>query len=447
MTWGALVVRLSVVVGAAVTWLLWTAGPAGACAVTYQAGPAGAACGGGVPAVAAAAVAATAAAGVGAAVAVAARGGSSRYDLETLDRELADAQADVWTGMSDEEIAFRDDVARRLNEGDPAILRLYRTGLQGEMTIPRVSADTKVGPFQLPVVERGSDGLYRLKEQRETIRAVLRLGSDGTPWEYRHGRSGMDPEALVAADYLSHARASNLKNLREARQSVREGPLPDSRFGSADPVGLDDRSGHNYLATLWGELLGEHAGVHAASTHLRPRFPGHDIERLLVGELGGPGTFDDIYRVRGPDGSVGIIVLETKSPDAALGGRNVGDLRYEQGHLEYLKSVIGEMRKKGRFGGVPDELEDALGAGRLGYFSVRALATQSGGLPHTEMTATKLAELWRKADEAADAALEQHHTAEEAARIHREMRIEAVHGAVAYGGYQIMQFDLGLDWP
>lgn len=38
-------------------------------------------------------------------------------------------------------------------------------------------------------------------------------------------------------------------------------------------------------------------------------------------------------------------------------------------------------------------------------------------------------------------------TAEEAAELHRDVRRGGQRGSVAYAGFRIKQFDLGLGWP
>ena len=431
--------RVSSAVAVAVTWLLWTAGPASACTVSYQSGPAGAVCGGAAPAVAAGVVAGAALVSAVAVVTIRVTSGQAVDDLARAARELS--------GTAEENLVeFQEEIVRRLNAGDPAIRELYKKDT-GQRTVPRKKAAATIARFALPKVERSTEGLFRVKPAgaADAIRAVFR--TDRPAWDAPHDRSGMDAATLAEVDWLAQARHENLKNLAEARESVTSGPRQDSRFGPEGP----GRSEHNFLASTLGERLGEYAGVHAADTVLRDLFPGHTLERLLVGELGGPGSLDDIYRVIGPHGPVGFVVLETKGPEATQGARyGLDGRRYEQGHPEYLNTVIDVMRASGRYGTVPDELAKAVTEKTLGYFYVRALVTDGGGgLAHTEMTKPRLDELARRADEAVATARAQRPglTDEEAARLHREVRTAAVHAAAAYAGFRIRQFDIGLNWP
>lgn len=437
-------VRVAAIVAVAVTWLLWTAGPASACTVSYQSGPAGEVCGGAVPAVAAGVVATAALASAAAFVAIKVKSGQAVADLASAARELS--------GTAEENSdAFQDEIVRRLNAGDPAIRELYKKDTKAG-TVRRKDAAATIAGFPLPLVELSAENRFRVRPPGapKAVPAVFRTDGTGGSWDITHDRSGLDEATLADADYLAQRRYGNLKNLAEARESVEKGPPPDSRFGP-DGLGRADRSGFNLLASVLGERLGEHAGVHAARSVLQDLFPGHTLERLLVGELGGAGTLDDIYRVVGPDGTVGMLVLEAKGPEATQGARyGLDGERYEQGHPEYLNTVLEVMRASGRFGTVPDDLVRAVEDRTLGYYYVRALiADGGGGLTHTEMTRTRLDEQLRLADEAVRTARELRPglTAEEAAELHRDVRLGGLRGTVAYAGFRIKQFDLGFRWP
>jgi hypothetical protein len=80
---------------------------------------------------------------------------------------------------------------------------------------------------------------------------------------------------------------------------------------------------------------------------------------------------------------------------------------------------------------------------------VAAVLAAGGGLTHTEMTRTRLDEQLRLADEAVRTARELRPglTAEEAEEIHRDVRLGGLRGSVAYAGFRIKQFDIGLGWP
>lgn len=132
--------------------------------------------------------------------------------------------------------------------------------------------------------------------------------------------------------------------------------------------------------------LGEDLGEHAASDAVRDRFPSppHEITELpdparhgvdtRVGEKPGSGRFDQIYEVKGPEGTR-IVVVEAKGPNAGLGTREgAHGLRYEQGHPEYVNSIVENMKNHG----TPAErklaldLERQMGKNKLDYYVAKA---------------------------------------------------------------------------
>jgi hypothetical protein len=465
MTGWRLATRALAVLAAAVTWLLWTAGSASACTVTYQSGLTGDACGGVVPAIAAGTVAAVAAAGTVGVVAVAGRAATVAADLATLDAQLtstpvSDAAATTATesategGLSQEEIAFQETVVNGLNLGDPVIWSYYRN-MKSPGTIPRQAELAKIGRFFIPSIELGSDGNYRVRPRGKpkATPASYRLGADGKRWSHRGGRSGIVHATLADLDRLSQARFSNLKKLAGARKDA-DGLLPSDSIYQVPP-NWDLMGEACFLATLWGELLGTHAGVHAADTYfterLAERFPGCTLERVFAGQLHGRDVLDDIYRVRVGDRVVGMLVLEAKGPSAELGARDgSAGGRYEQGHLEYLKTVIEVMRTSGRYGSVPDELLAALETKTLGYFRVQALVAHDRiGLSSDEMTGTNLDAIARQADEVVREVREERPdlTPEEAKQIHLHASLGMIKGTATYAGFEATQFDIGFPWP
>ncbi|WP_407571468.1 DUF4157 domain-containing protein [Deinococcus altitudinis] len=117
-------------------------------------------------------------------------------------------------------------------------------------------------------------------------------------------------------------------------------------------------------------IVGEHAGT----AFVKGQYP----EAELV--YGGPdsssrsGDFDQIWKVKGEDGSPMYIVVEAKGGTSPLGDRIVGDSRAQQGSTEYFESILqnmsnsqnADMSRSGR------ALSRSYRSGDAQYFEVRA---------------------------------------------------------------------------
>ncbi|MFI5736304.1 DNA/RNA non-specific endonuclease [Kribbella sp. NPDC051587] len=167
-----------------------------------------------------------------------------------------------------------------------------------------------------------------------------------------------------------------------------------------------------------GEELGEEFGQ-SILFHLREVFAGEEVQRVTL-ELGGANTFDQLYvRLEPGTGKIlGWVVVEAKSVGGVIGSRlGRGQVRYEQGHGEYVLSIVQAMlnrqervvvvdtfaRETVEMGGrqrevplrvkvdgdlstgaaVAAEMLKALQEGKLQYFVVRAKieATPEGAVP------------------------------------------------------------------
>lgn len=84
---------------------------------------------------------------------------------------------------------------------------------------------------------------------------------------------------------------------------------------------------------------------------LGARDPGvEEVHRVFADEYAGSGRFDKIYvRIeRGTGRILGFVIGEAKSVDGALGPRRgANDLSYEQGHPEYIRSILEAMTRRG----------------------------------------------------------------------------------------------------
>lgn len=221
----------------------------------------------------------------------------------------------------------------------------------------------------VPSIEE-KDGVFRLAESQPSIRESYH--GDPVPGD----PSTLSPGDREEADLLAGLRPDNLTNLAEANSTVKDGPQADSRW--QPPLDEHDRAGFQHMASEFvGEPLGEAAARHAMSD-LAPE--GSQVEPV-TGLGGGAGHFDQIYRVRHPDGSTSLVVMEAKGPSATLGSSRGADGQlYRQGHVEYFKTIVGKME-----GGNPTEasvageLKQALAEHRVDYFVVQARVEQTDG--------------------------------------------------------------------
>ncbi|WP_350279194.1 hypothetical protein [Kribbella sp. HUAS MG21] len=124
-----------------------------------------------------------------------------------------------------------------------------------------------------------------------------------------------------------------------------------------------------------GEALGE-TYARVMIRWLENQYPGEEILRVPVRSMGGSGRFDQIYVRMGGGRILGFAAVEAKSVHGALGSRRGRDGRaYEQGHREYVRSILDAMMQRpGQLNepGIAARMEAALDAGNFQYFVVKA---------------------------------------------------------------------------
>jgi hypothetical protein len=172
----------------------------------------------------------------------------------------------------------------------------------------------------------------------------------------------------------------------EANQRARE---VEGRYQDAHENGTLDKEIERERSEAHRDRtdLGEELGEHAARDAIADQFPSppHEIKELpdpdihgdntRLGSKPGSGRFDQIYEVTGPDGKSRIVVVEAKGPNAGLGTRQgAGNLRYEQGHPEYVNSIIENMRTNGTEAeqNLAEDLARAKRKGNLDYYVAKA---------------------------------------------------------------------------
>lgn len=312
---------------------------------------------------------------------------------------------------------------------------------------------------EVPEIERDSDGFFRPKNGKEpAIPSKYHLDSGGKPLVTRGRRDSVqrnDDEGidLDTLDQQARLRGGYLKDRAEIIAALADKPVPGSRWGTIKSLIKEDRFGH--LASVGGEEFGEYASKHAMADLAKGLASGYTMERVkimgrdVLGKpveiTGGPGRFDLIYRVTGPDGRAGFVVAEAKAPTAALGARwGLDGKRYEQGHIEYMRSVIAEMKGDNRFESLALELEKALQSNKVDYFLVRAAAKyHGGGIPDDQFTAAKVRELHDEARAARDWALDHGWPEKTAWEIRERVLSVNAYGVHTYDGYYAKQFNLG----
>ncbi|MEV0701962.1 hypothetical protein AB0I53_29170 [Saccharopolyspora sp. NPDC050389] len=343
-----------------------------------------------------------------------------------------------------------------LNGNDELARRVYAEYYDSETDArPWIQKKAKRPLFlghPVPDIESDSEGRFRLKSGKpEAIRSEYHLGSDGKPVVIRGNRRTLTGEDLEIADMQAKRRGGYLKDRAEIQAALDGKPVRGSRLGK-HPLDELDRSGSSLLTSLAGEEFGETATRQAMRDLARRLPPGYRLDPVVVKDAkgreikGGAGRFDLIYRVIGPDGRrVGFMVAEAKSPDSSLGARRGLDGKhYEQGHREYMRSIIAAMKRDEHFKSLAEDLEEALAKNKVDYFVVRAAVKHDGGgFPYGELTESKIGEIQKHAAAVRARARELGKSEDEAREIYQRTLSEKAHGVFSYDGYVLKQFDLG----
>ncbi|MCP2304010.1 hypothetical protein [Actinokineospora globicatena] len=161
---------------------------------------------------------------------------------------------------------------------------------------------------------------------------------------------------------------------------------------------------------------------------------GRPIEDLEVS--GGAGRFDLVYARYGRNGEVvGYVLVETKGPEADLGVRlGLDGKHYYQGHPEYVRSLLHDMKQDRYFGNLAREISAKFDQGRVDYILVQAKVAARVKPPDVPLTAARL----REANRLARNELRPGET-------YHERLAQEVDGVHIYAGYKARQFDLGYD--
>ncbi|WP_240686972.1 hypothetical protein [Amycolatopsis suaedae] len=207
--------------------------------------------------------------------------------------------------------------------------------------------------------------------------------------DYEEARYHKDREVEHPATTKQKEDAQDLIDRRaEANQRAREA---ESTYQDAKEKGTltneieVERSTAHRDRTNAGEDLGEHAARDAVAD----KYPAKDYEvtelpdparhgdNTRVGEKPGSGRFDQIYEVTDRNtGQKHIVVVEAKGPNAGLGVRSgaTDSLKYEQGHPEYVKSIIENMRLNGTEAekNLAEDLDRAMRRNTLEYSVAKA---------------------------------------------------------------------------
>ncbi|HVV13860.1 hypothetical protein [Amycolatopsis sp.] len=263
-----------------------------------------------------------------------------------------------------------DFLISELNAGNQ---KLFEQFYQNRTPVQRKKNYEKMNflGFPVPAIERGTDGLFRLKPAvRETVRARFQIRP-----EFQGTRESLAEDRKWLADVLAgkeHGGRSLARDLVAASQGK---PNPNSRW-NVQQFSRADQSAFVLVRTAMGEAFGELAGQHAAVDMLR-RWGG-DFRLLNDLRFAGAGRFDLVYEWTGPDGAKSYVVIEAKGQHAGLGSRNgpSGDPnRYEQGHPRYFEAILEAMEKRGgEEAALARTLRAAAAGNNLFYGYVRAMA-------------------------------------------------------------------------
>ncbi|WP_157531775.1 MULTISPECIES: toxin glutamine deamidase domain-containing protein [unclassified Kitasatospora] len=154
--------------------------------------------------------------------------------------------------------------------------------------------------------------------------------------------------------------------LKEAKEKHEKNPGDAEAKAEYDRLHQEHKAPHHEMGKA-GEELGDRAAEYHAIPATYP-----DAERKDDRKEGN-NRFDQIWRRE--DG--GFVVVEAKAPTAGLGDRKALDGRQVmQGHPEYFKAIINQMKKRKDDDGtelrLAKELEAAWASGKLDYVLVQA---------------------------------------------------------------------------
>lgn len=158
--------------------------------------------------------------------------------------------------------------------------------------------------------------------------------------EVRHDAT---PEQRSAAQDIIDRREASLDRTRTAEDAYQK-EIAGGRDANQDTI--DERRAAHHERTEVGEELGEHAAADAVRDSFPPeRF---DVTPLHDPDVKGSGRFDQVYEVHNKEtGETRLVIVEAKGPNADLGTRRHEGENYQQGHPEYVTSVIENMRDNG----------------------------------------------------------------------------------------------------
>ncbi|GAA2071281.1 hypothetical protein GCM10009780_03210 [Actinomadura alba] len=215
---------------------------------------------------------------------------------------------------------------------------------------------------------------YRIPKAyyNETTHRYEPAGEDYEPAEFKEDPSPdrQRPSPEVRKDYQGL--------VDERKQAIEDVKLANQRYDSEAPdpsaEAIEERRRAYEEQTRIGEELGERAAADAVRDHFGK--DGHIVEQIpLPPTKNGSGCFDQIWTVKDPaTGEKRYVVVEAKSPNADLGLRRGPDAKLlEQGHPDYFKSILREMRRRGGDErALADDLQEALEDRKLDYVMSRA---------------------------------------------------------------------------
>jgi hypothetical protein len=176
-----------------------------------------------------------------------------------------------------------------------------------------------------------------------------------------------------AASKLASDRASAALQRKELEAIAERSP------GALTPAQQEEltrlRSEVNSKSEQLGELAGE--------SHIRAKYGDNAVPiwpPAGKGSTSGSGEFDQVWRVKNPDGTEKYVVVEAKGGSSSLGTRRVEGRPAEQGSPEYFMEIVNVMSKakNPQSREVAGELSDAVRDGKVDYLEVRARINPQG---------------------------------------------------------------------
>lgn len=260
----------------------------------------------------------------------------NRFRFKRIWVEKHGRYVEIWGRFNPDFLLGRDEVVHADNRFSPSNRAQWRRNdVTGDYEVLRPGTGTGRQRWEPARLMQGDEAI--------DLPSRLVRDADGNVVRTVHSR------ADDAADITSRLRTETRGRSRARREARTTAQRPDVQDALSTPRSqrtasqqqlLDDYHVGRNRVSVHSENIGE-IGAQSA---MRNRFPDHE---LRFGEVGGPGTFDQVYVKPGPPRE--YVLVEAKGGSADLGSARVdtpaGPQRAQQGSREYRDHIIRRMTR------------------------------------------------------------------------------------------------------